>query len=305
MRTRLPLFLFFPFIGALVLESCRGEPPCTVRLTCPSDEGGGGSGGDATGGGGGSTSLGGSGTGGAADPCDACDGATPFCDDAKECVECLETTDCDDPTKSVCDEGACVGCEENADCERFADTPVCDEGSGACVECTPDTEAARCGDFTCSSLTNTCTNQEPGLLDACDACESDSQCAPDRMCVQHRFGVDETDVGYFCFLVKGATGCGDTVELRRPYRRSVEAISLDGSALETYCFPPATTTCEGIRDTQNKSCTQDSECGVPELNDGYCPTTGPGAGLCSYPCGGGVDCNGVLSCGGSPQHCRP
>lgn len=77
------------------------------------------------------------------------------------------------------------------------------------------------------------------------------------------------------------------------------------SASRTYCMPPTTTTCEGIRDTQSVSCTMDSECGIDGLDDGYCPLVGTGALACSYRCGGAFDCADPLGCGGTPQHCRP
>jgi hypothetical protein len=113
-----------------------------------------------------------------------------------------------------------------------------------------------------------------------------------------------TDVGYFCFLDSAMGGCGDTDSARRPYRTRSELTSIDG-VTATYCMPPVTTTCQGIRDTQSESCTMDSECGEPGLDDGYCPLLGTGMLACSYRCGGAFDCASPLTCGGVPQHCQP
>jgi hypothetical protein len=116
---------------------------------------------------------------------------------------------------------------------------------------------------------------------------------------------DETDVGYFCFLDQAENACGNTDTTRRPYSTPTELTSIDGTKA-TYCLPPSTTTCPGIRDTRNIPCTTNDDCGVDGLTDGYCPTSGTGAGLCTYLCGGGADCaSPSLVCGGSPQHCRP
>lgn len=225
-----------------------------------------------------------------------------LCNDAGECVGCLTDNDCSNPTP-VCNEGTCTGCTAHADCaERDDDALSCDASTGRCEACTPDTEEERCGPFSCSSVTLTCTTTMRGNQDTCDSCEADSECASGRKCVMHTF--DGTEVGYFCFLDSADGGCGDSDMARRPYRTRVELTSIDGIEA-TYCMPPVTTTCEGIRDTQSTSCTMDSECGADELSDGYCPNVGSGMGLCSYRCGGAVDCADPLSCGGTPQHCRP
>jgi hypothetical protein len=112
-----------------------------------------------------------------------------------------------------------------------------------------------------------------------------------------------TAVGSYCFL-DGTSGCGDTAPSIRPYSTPQSLTSVDGVTL-TYCMPPASTTCRGIADTRSVSCTSDDMCGLPGQNDGICPTSGTGAGLCSYACGGAVDCRGSLSCGGLPAVCHP
>lgn len=236
---------------------------------------------------------------------DDCDAAAPHCDRSGAdplCIECLASDECADAETPACIAGTCAPCAADEQCAAHAATPDCDEASGRCVACTRETEATRCGAFSCSSLTHTCTTTTRGNQDTCDPCEADSECAIGRRCVQHTFM--GTDVGYFCFLDSSMGGCGDTDTARRPYSTRTELTSIDG-ATATYCMPPTTTTCEGIRDTRSVSCTMDSECGVDGLDDGYCPLVGTGALACSYRCGGAFDCRDPLTCGGTPGHCRP
>lgn len=234
----------------------------------------------------------------------ACEGSsTPLCDPSTNtCAQCLAPTDCPEVDAPACVEGACGPCTDDLQCADRAATPVCDEASGRCVACTADTEVTECGSFSCSLLTNECTTTDRASLDTCDACEADSECAAGRRCVLHTF--EGADVGHFCFLDASMGGCGDTDMTRRPYRTRTELDSIDG-VTATYCMPPVTTTCQGIRDTQSETCALDTDCGEDGLDDGYCPLIGPGMGLCSYLCGGAVDCANPLSCGGTPQHCRP
>src|SRR5690606_12514367 len=135
---------------------------------------------------------------------------------------CLDNSHCTTPDASSCDleTNTCTGCEDNESCAHLTDTAVCDTESKSCVECTIDTEAEQCGEFSCSSLTHTCTTTKVGLRGTCEPCESDSECAVDRKCVMDQFQGE--DVGYFCFLEQAATGCGDVVEARRPYRSVME-----------------------------------------------------------------------------------
>lgn len=255
-------------------KSCEFSQECASQRTGGAGgEGGTGGGGDAGAGMGGDA---GAGTGGSA--CSTpCLGDTPLCnEDSGQCVDCNTTDDCDDG--------------------------VCDLTAHRCVECTRETEEEQCGQFSCSSLTQTCTTTLRGNRDTCDPCEADSECITGRRCVLHTFAGDE--VGHFCFLEQGTVGCGNTVPERRPYRRPVDLTSID-NVDATYCLPPVTTTCQGIRDTQSKACDASDECGVEGLNDGYCPDAGTGQGACSYLCDGGFDCGGTLECAGTPQHCRP
>ena len=231
-------------------------------------------------------------------------GGEDKCDTTGTCVECLTNADCSDSAMPICGtDGACRACGADTECMDTAATPVCDEDSGRCEECTADTEAAECAGFSCSRLTHTCTTTTLGILDVCDACEADSECAAGRNCIPHVFM--GTDLGYFCFYDSSMGGCGDTDTTRRPYSTAVELTSID-DVVGMYCMPPTTTTCQGIRDTRNVTCAVDTDCGVVDEPDGYCPTVGSGAGLCSYLCGGGSDCaTPPLECAGGPLHCRP
>jgi len=235
----------------------------------------------------------------------ACTGATPLCDTTSNtCVACLTNSDCSMSGASECALATrtCVGCTADAACMRFAGTPVCDEGRATCVACTGDTEAARCGAFSCRRSDGACTTTMRASLDTCDACAADSECLSGRRCVEHVFM--GTSTGRFCFLDASMGGCGDTDAARRPYSTRSMLTSVDGVAA-TYCMPPVATTCAGIRDTRSLACTTSDMCGIAGLADGYCPTGGPGAGACSYECGGAFDCASTLNCAGTPQHCRP
>ncbi len=228
----------------------------------------------------------------------------PYCDVAKgECVKCLEDGQCAATAETpVCDEKtrSCVQCVSDSDC-KDEETPACHATSHQCVQCTKDNFSA-CGDFACKLADSSCTDTERGILDACDACGADMECIEGRKCVMHTF--DGEELGSYCFLEAAETGCGDVVVERRPYRTKLEATSVDGVSAE-YCFPPVSTTCQGISDTQSKVCASDAVCGNEGLDDGYCPSSGTGANSCSYLCTGSFDCGVGLECGGSPQHCRP
>jgi hypothetical protein len=320
--------------AAAALPSCveKFGTDCTKTRTCKNGVGNslggaagsggmpasGGSGGKASGGSGGS-SNGTAGAAGASNDCPSgCDGSKPVCDrgqcvecsddepcdgaelcDDGKCVECIEDARCADVEQAACIDGECSPCIDDVQCKRFKDTPVCDEASGTCVECTKDTEASRCDGKSCSSLTHTCTGRELHIRDVCDACESDSECAVARRCLKYTF--EGTEVGYRCFE-EAIEGCGDADDAKRPYSHATELTSIDG-VKTSYCLPPSATTCEGIRD-YGVACAADTACGVENLADGYCPVVGTASGKCSYRCVNDDDCPEGETCGGSPRHCR-
>jgi hypothetical protein len=256
-----------------------------------------------------------------AGPCGTCSGMTPHCDEASamcvacrdagdctapagmcvehECVECVGNADCTDPAASLCEDGACIGCEADTDCTHLAATSVCDETSSRCVECTLDSEGESCRGTSCRLSDHTCTETPTGSRATCTSCEADSECEMGGRCARQTFMGRE--LGPFCFLTAGP-GCGDTMPARRPYSSAVELTSIDGVAGEL-CMPP--TTCLALDHTRDLVCTRDDECGEPDLADGLCPASGPGMGLCSYSCAGGVDCASPLDCVGAPLRCAP
>ncbi len=79
---------------------------------------------------------------------EACDPATPFCSGG-ECVSCFDLANGDE---------ACAGQSE--------DTPVCEQNSATCVECTPDAADK------CSGATPICDE----LSFTCDKCTEHQQC---------------------------------------------------------------------------------------------------------------------------------
>ncbi|MDQ3366321.1 MAG: hypothetical protein M3680_12925 [Myxococcota bacterium] len=84
---------------------------------------------------------------------------------ANECIVASCSTGGCAANAPVCEIGSdtCAGCDSAADCARFPTEHVCDDSSGACVQCvTP----ANCGESTPVCDAN-----------ACRGCELDSECA--------------------------------------------------------------------------------------------------------------------------------
>ena len=91
------------------------------------------------------------------------DAAAPFCVDSV-CSPCSATDDpaaaCQglEPTTPLCIDDACVACTaQPMDCAGT--TPVCDDGSGACLPCT---EHAQCPDSACHAFVGSCL--DPGTV---------------------------------------------------------------------------------------------------------------------------------------------
>jgi hypothetical protein len=226
-----------------------------------------------------------------------------------ECVQCLDHAGCSNPTPE-CDDGECSACTGNAACAgRGGDADVCNlradaATAGHCVECTEATEAAKCDDNACNQATGACTNVLRGSVLPCNACVADSQCMAASKCVPFEF--DGETIGTFCFLEDGpSTNCADVDGTRRPYSRSEALTSIDGDG-GNFCLP--VTTCRAVDDATGstpRSCmsgsgTDNGLCGMPNVNDGYCPDSGPAMGKCSYICQQHADCpeSGATSCAG-------
>ena len=61
---------------------------------------------------------------------------------------CMQDAECMDPSAPICVDEACVGCGEGTDgaCKQADPSlPVCDVGSGACVQCLAGGDVSACG----------------------------------------------------------------------------------------------------------------------------------------------------------------
>ncbi len=219
------------------------------------------------------------------------------CRDDGVCVECTLPLHCELPERSRCEASSCVACAGTEDCEHLGLTPVCDTARMRCVQCTGATEAEYCNAFSCRRSDGTCTSTPRDSRNVCQPCEADSECMTGQRCVVDSIG--GVEVGSFCFYDQAVGGCGDSVAARRPYSTPTPLDSVDAVGA-VYCMPPSSTTCAGIFATRSVACSVDTQCGVADVADGYCPTP-----LCSYLCTGDVDCPSGLVCSTSaPRHCR-
>lgn len=119
-------------------------------------------------------------------------GDTTYCSPLLTCEECVTDEHCDAAAPVCSDDFDCGGCSTAADCDSYPDTPACNvDGGGACVECVPGSDAAKCAaagevcltggtvcvecntDSDCGSPAaakcNPTTNQ-------CEPCDADPQC---------------------------------------------------------------------------------------------------------------------------------
>ncbi|HTV17383.1 MAG TPA: hypothetical protein VMG12_01890 [Polyangiaceae bacterium] len=239
---------------------------------------------------------------------DDCAEPKPWCVD-EVCVACREDVDCTTPAAPLCVDGACSACRTSADCARFAEAPICSDGT--CVECTAS-EASLCGNGTCDALRNVCTPTAPGSVGICQPCVADEQCEGFTLdpvgarCVPMTFQQMSRASGY-C-LRPFAVDCNAPWATETPARGS-----LSGAAPEPYCgINEALTTCEAIADARSLApCSNDdsTQCGCPRDPNGSC--TSPGEGgvcrfcdinecACDYPCDSDSECPdeaGVCSAG--------
>lgn len=223
-----------------------------------------------------------------------CSGSRRVCDLAHHtCVACMDATTCNDRAHAVCDAASetCVACSTNADCAHLG-YPIC--SGGVCVRCTIRDESA-CSGHSCDPATGECTGTPVRSLGECDACVADSECNPPALCIPMNFQGAPRSGGY-C-LTPSAAGCGacGTITDAR--------VSLSGQPAATYCgVPEDFATCESLRDQHDMlSCTMDSDCGAPGLDDGRC-TSGhvcfSGCSMtCQCPGGFGYTCRADHFCG--------
>lgn len=203
------------------------------------------------------------------------------------CVECVSNTDCVTPAASRCEDNRCVPCSSDSDCAQVDSlsgpsptTPlgVCDLGT--CVQCT-GRHAAACGTNVCNRETRTCSNVLADSADLCEPCLSDAHCSLDgtSFCSQDIFGT--VALGFFCF--PAAEFSEDEPCSQTPFSEQALTTTSDGEQA-ALCLLDRTT-CSGMADAIRQACTENADCGSPELDDGRCVI-----GLCSLPCTTERDC---------------
>ena len=232
-----------------------------------------------------------------------CAAPTALCDPStNECVACLMNPDCADDTMPICEAGACRACAADADCMDMTGTPVCDEPSGRCVECTVDSEETTCpapDNFACHPTELTCTGAERGSLGFCQACVSDSECGADATATSRCVPMDfeGSPHGTYCLVdqttLMPAGPCPNQMVNDRL------AMSVGGEE-STYCFISENiTTCEAVLGYNTLCPGGDADCGAPGLADGHCES-----GTCTYECGSPRDCISDMCTGVGTRYCE-
>lgn len=214
---------------------------------------------------------------------------------AGECVECRESSDCLDPSASVCDveTNTCVSCSVASDCAHVDGVHVChrdSDGEGRCVECDAlDYRACDQARNVCVTVPNgeqfTCLDRRVNQVGACGECLADADCSAGQRCVHQ--SQDGGSSGFYCLYLEGAVGaptsCGDTSA--EPFIQRVQATSVDGVS-GNYCTLN-TATC-AVFGRFKSACVEDQDCGEPS-EGAFCFPNEPDR-RCSYACGGHVDC---------------
>lgn len=218
-----------------------------------------------------------------------CSGEKAVCETTTlTCVECLSNADCTDPAAGRCVTQArtCAPCQADADCAHLANTPICEEGSGRCVACTPDTEVARCAMNSCDEITFTCTSTRRRTLTDCEACRADSECPTNARCAWHpRLGEDEL----VCMYDAAKVACNTADS--RPYTETYEVVTVDGETIDACGL--ALSSCGALDAYEGeRPCLNDSTCG----SGGHCLPTG----RCSIFCTSEFGCSPLDTCNG---HC--
>ncbi|QQR88856.1 MAG: hypothetical protein IPJ88_11535 [Myxococcales bacterium] len=174
----------------------------------------------------------------------------------------------------------------------------CDLNNQVCIECTPETEAQDCGEFSCRFSTKSCTENKVAEngLGFCDVCETDTECNgrdPNRpvLCVPVNY--NGSDQGHVCMKkVESTEDCTP------PYVVRVEKTSIDGQT-HTFCMHnEELTTCYALS-TAFQNYQSQSECASEGLSDGLCLAM-YAADLdfkfCTYRCSQNSECGGSGDC---------
>ncbi len=311
LRTSTRSFLALAWLLSAIGCSRRAED-CNYTLTCVDSGEANGTGGAAT------TDAAG---------CDLpanCPANAPFCNSARQCVQCLADSDCTNVAKSACRSGVCTACDSDNQCQQFsatsarAATKICktppnDAGAamGVCVQCTVGNESP-CGDKSCNPATNQCTNTAVGTVDYCHACVADSECTggnqanPTARCVLMNYGTAPR--GNYCLPI------GTTVGSCPPPFGVLKSttISISGAAAQSYCgINESTTTCEAVQDLISlKGCSVAADCGCingisgSNCAGGTCPATGTIANTCTIGCAVPAQCPSTLTCSSATPICH-
>ena len=225
-----------------------------------------------------------------------CDIPTSLCEACTTNAQCsLEATlpTCDVATK------ACRACATHEDCVGAVGGALCDVDSGQCVQCFTD---ASCGSGTCDVTTNRCTTVAPRSVDICEPCQSSSQCYEEYACVADV--INGQTLGYACMPIPGNSLCSIDDLNYRPLSSLRIATPIGGGTPVETCAPSEVTTCAAIREFL-ASCTVNSECGAPNIDDGLCTTVMGSPNRCSIPCDVPAQCPGTApNCTGGVKACR-
>lgn len=233
---------------------------------------------------------------------DDCEPGAPHCSEGA-CVTCLEDSECDDPAQGHCGEThQCEPCTADPQCAHLSATPVCDEDSGSCVACTPDTEEAQCSGNSCDPATFRCTSTALGSLGSCEACISDSECSASESGTRRCVEIEYLETAATYCLIDKSTAPADTCPRRFVEARASRSV---GGVEAEYCGILSNVTCEAIVDFRS-TCVTDADCGSASFaSDGLCRDDGAGR-KCTFRCAGDSDCPEVFVCntGESPAYCR-
>lgn len=243
--------------------------------------------------------------------CAECYGSTgcsieaPVCLDGA-CVECTSDSDCGDSAAARCDLAthSCAPCEQSAQCAHLSGTNVCNTAAGTCVECTA-AERTACGDHVCKTTPGedqfTCSTQSVGSIGGCHPCASDAACAEGHACVLETFNDGPSQ--WVCLQQQGAgTGQVASCAANQPVTGTLTTASVD-NVEGTFCRPKQTTCSAYLHYGSTGSgqgiwCTSNDDCGLPNVDDGWCLPYGdnPEERLCSYACLVDMECRANADC---------
>lgn len=226
--------------------------------------------------------------------CKATDDGSPA--PLNSCVECLANDDCPSPNAPHCVANQCEPCGSNDDCRHVMTggfvLGVCDTSAATptCVECSGP-QRAGCGTRVCDSIAKRCANVAVGSAGQCASCIADDQCTAGNKCALQVF--QGTQVGYFC-----VPEAQDSTPCSQPFFGLANAVTTIDGSVANLCLLRRTT-CPAILQSFFTTCSTASDCGVADLDDGLCNSSGQ----CTTPCTTAADCAGG-TCSLSTSACQ-